>query len=265
MADIFISYTSSDREWAFWIGQELQALGHTPRIHEWEIGPGGDIAAWMEERHDRADHILCIISENYLSEPYSTWERRAAQWAAATDRPNFAMPVFVEPCKAPTLLSHLKRCNLYGLAEENARTRLAAFLVPPGEPPQPAPFPGGAKISTGQPSTNRSRRFPGKATPLDDADATQLATQSHYDVSLSFSDVDAQWVESLAMQLKAEHGFYVWLDQWHLTTTSWHQEVVQRLEQVHCCAVCIGNATPPAWCRKSPNGLRSQRGLLLCL
>ena len=31
MADIFVSYTSSDREWAFWIGQELGKLKHKPR------------------------------------------------------------------------------------------------------------------------------------------------------------------------------------------------------------------------------------------
>ena len=52
MADIFVSYTSSDRDWAFWIAK---ALGHTPRVHEWEIKGGDDICAWMEERHDAAD------------------------------------------------------------------------------------------------------------------------------------------------------------------------------------------------------------------
>jgi TIR domain len=34
MADIFISYTSSDREWARWIAKELKGLGQTPHIHE---------------------------------------------------------------------------------------------------------------------------------------------------------------------------------------------------------------------------------------
>ena len=108
MADIFISYTSSDRDWAFWVGHELQALGHTPRIHEWEIPAGGDIAAWMEERHDAADHILCIVSSAYLAKPYSAWERRAAQWAAVTDRPNFAVPVYVERAKIAERLGDLK-------------------------------------------------------------------------------------------------------------------------------------------------------------
>jgi hypothetical protein len=44
VADIFVSYTSSDRDWAFWIGQELLNLGRAPRIHEWEISAGGDIS-----------------------------------------------------------------------------------------------------------------------------------------------------------------------------------------------------------------------------
>jgi TIR domain-containing protein len=45
LADIFISYTSSDRDWAFWIAAELKKLGHSPHIHEWEIEGGADIYA----------------------------------------------------------------------------------------------------------------------------------------------------------------------------------------------------------------------------
>ena len=39
MADIFISYTSADRDWAFWIAKELEALGHVVHVDAWEIGP----------------------------------------------------------------------------------------------------------------------------------------------------------------------------------------------------------------------------------
>ncbi len=160
MADIFISYTSSDREWAYWVGHELESLGHTPHIHDWEISGGGDIAAWMEERHHAADHVLCIVSNAYLEKPYSAWERRAAQWAAATDRPNFVLPVFVEPCKAPTLLAHLKRCDLHGISEEEASARLKAFLQPAAKPPRGI-FPGEAKPSSGLAGSRPP--FPGKA------------------------------------------------------------------------------------------------------
>jgi hypothetical protein len=112
VADIFVSYTNSDRNWAFWIGQELEKLGHAAHIHEWEIGAGGNIPAWMQERQDKADHTLCVVSEAYLSRPYSSWELQAAQWATASERPNFMLPVFVEDCKAPTMLAPFKRCDL---------------------------------------------------------------------------------------------------------------------------------------------------------
>jgi TIR domain len=44
------------------LSNELEAQGHTPQIHEWEVKSGDDIYAWMEVRHDAADHVLCIVS-----------------------------------------------------------------------------------------------------------------------------------------------------------------------------------------------------------
>src|SRR5262249_46842779 len=142
-------------------GYELEALGHVPHIHEWEISGGDDIMAWMEERHQAADHILCIISPTYLSKPYSSLERRAAQWAAAVDRPGFALPVFVAHCEAKTLLAQVKRCDHYGVREEEARARLKAFLEPARKPAQRPVFPGGMKYSPGTTSTQPPQRFPG--------------------------------------------------------------------------------------------------------
>ncbi len=141
VADIFISYTSSDREWAFWIARELESLGHTPHIHEWEIKGGDDIYAWMESRHDAADHVLCVVSDDYLKAPYSTLERNAALWQAAARRPGFVLLVAVEPCRLPTLADHIRRCELYGVPEDVARRRLGEFMQK-REAPAAAAFPG---------------------------------------------------------------------------------------------------------------------------
>jgi hypothetical protein len=145
MADIFVSYTASDRNWAEWIGQALEVLGHTAHLHDWEVDGGADIAAWMEVRHDKADHILCVVSDAYLKAPYSRWERLAAQYVAQTKRPNFMLPVFIEHCSPPTLLASVKRCDLYGLDEDLARTRLTEYLAPHTKPTHRVPFPGVAK------------------------------------------------------------------------------------------------------------------------
>ena len=131
-ADIFVSYTDSDRRWAFWIGRELEKLGHRPRIHDWEIQAGGDIPRWMEECLEKADRALCVISSAYLTQDYSSWAARSAQWAAASQRPNFILPVFIEDCEPPVALAHIKRCNLFGLSKSEARDRLATYLAEPG-------------------------------------------------------------------------------------------------------------------------------------
>jgi TIR domain len=78
MVDIFVSYTGSDRDWAFWIAKELKALGHTPHVHEWEIKGGDDIYAWMQERHDAADHVLCVISDDYMKAKLAQGRNAAA-------------------------------------------------------------------------------------------------------------------------------------------------------------------------------------------
>ena len=141
MADIFISYTSSDRDWAFWVAKELQALGHVPHVHEWEIKGGDDIYAWMEQRHDAADHVLCVVSDDYLKAPYSTLERNAALWQAAAKRPGFVLLVAVRPCRLPTLSDHVRRCELFGIPEDAARLRLREFMQK-REAPATAAFPG---------------------------------------------------------------------------------------------------------------------------
>lgn len=161
MTDIFISYTCSDRKWAAWIGHELEALGYRPHLHEWELSGGDDIAAWMEKTQSTADHTVLVVSEAYLHAPYSSWERRAAQWAAIMDRPRFALPVFVKACKAPPLLATLQRCDLYDITEEDARTRLKAFLEPAAKPARGV-FPGTAKAPSAQTGAQPGPEFPGK-------------------------------------------------------------------------------------------------------
>jgi tetratricopeptide (TPR) repeat protein len=143
VADVFISYTSADRGWAFWIARELEALGDVAHVHEWEIKGSDDIYAWMERRHDAADHVLCVVSEAYMAAPYSTLERNAAIWQAAARRPGFVLFVAVEPCRLPSLIDHYRRCELYGVADDEARRRFRAFMAAPADA-APIAFPGEA-------------------------------------------------------------------------------------------------------------------------
>jgi hypothetical protein len=155
MADIFVSYTSSDREWSFWIANELRTLGHTPHVHEWEIKTGEDIYAWLEQRHDAADHVLCVVSDAYLKAPYSTLERNAALWQAVTKRPGFVLLVAVKPCRLPTLSDHLRRCELHSIPEDEARRRFHEFMAE-REAPAAIVFPGHMPYPTSRSGCRRT-------------------------------------------------------------------------------------------------------------
>jgi tetratricopeptide (TPR) repeat protein len=144
MADIFVSYTSSDKDWAFWIAKELRALGHEPHVHEWEIEKGESIYAWMERVHHKAEHVLCVISDDYLNRekaPYSALERDAALWQTVNKRPCFALMVVVKPTTVPTLSDHFRRCELFDKPENQARQDFRAFMEKRNEPPS-VRFPG---------------------------------------------------------------------------------------------------------------------------
>src|SRR5262245_39975308 len=111
---------------------------------------------------------MCFASfqKNILKAPYSSLERMAAEWAAIKKRPNFALPVFVEPCEPPVLFAPLKRCDLYGLGEDEARARLAAFLAPAAKPAGPIAFPGSALPAQPAPARHEAAAFPGARLAL---------------------------------------------------------------------------------------------------
>jgi hypothetical protein len=92
-------------------------------------------------RHDAADHVLCVVSDEYLKAPYSTLERNAALWQAAKNRTSFVLLVVVKPCRLPTLIDHIRHCELFGVPEEAARTRFREFMSR-REAPETAAFPG---------------------------------------------------------------------------------------------------------------------------
>jgi len=128
LADIFVSYTSSDKAEAEWIARELEALDHQPHVHDWEISAGEDVFSWMETRHGQADYLLAVVSDAYLKAPYSRLELNAALWQAIARRPGFVLLVVVKPCSLPSLIEPMRRCELLGLPEETRRTRLHDFM-----------------------------------------------------------------------------------------------------------------------------------------
>jgi tetratricopeptide (TPR) repeat protein len=148
VADIFVSYTSDDLEWAKWIAQELEKLGHSAHVDRREVPGGGDIMKWIQDQFDGVDHVLCVVSNAYLTNPHSSAEFRAAQWAVQSGRTNFALSVLIETCEMPLLFARFSRRDLYGIPEEEARKQLADLLRSGSARMAPVPFPGARKATT---------------------------------------------------------------------------------------------------------------------
>jgi tetratricopeptide (TPR) repeat protein len=173
VANIFVSFTRSDQQWAHWIAQELTALDHEPHVHDWEIGPGEDIVGWMERRHDQADYVLCVVSPDYLNEdkaPFSTWERRAALWRMVKGRKGHVLLFVVKSVRLPSLIDHFRRCDLVGLKELEARRRIAEFLREPA-PPEKIVFPGEGGVAVSNVPIAVPEHFLGREDALAAVDA----------------------------------------------------------------------------------------------
>jgi hypothetical protein len=165
---IFISYTSADRAWAHWIGVALRDNGYKPLVHEWAVGPGENIARWMDESLATAERMLGIFTDAYAKALYSSSERWAAYWQDPDGRKGFHVPVEVEPVTEwPPLTRPLKRLSLVGLSEAEAEVALLAFLEPPQAPARRPPFPGQTSRDSLQPPStgfspleNQAERLP---------------------------------------------------------------------------------------------------------
>jgi energy-coupling factor transporter ATP-binding protein EcfA2 len=140
---IFISYTSSDKEWAQWIGWELQQAGHEPFIYDSEIGAGDNIAGWMEQRFKQADRLIGVFSDLYCKSAFSQSERWAAYWKDPRGRDGFFVPIEVRRVSEwPAMVDSLKRLSLVDLDESEASRRLIAFLQSAHSPTEKPTFPG---------------------------------------------------------------------------------------------------------------------------
>jgi TIR domain len=72
--------------------------------------------------------------------------------------------------------------------------------------------------------------------------------QTDYDVFMSHSRGDAQYVTALAETLVDDHGLKPWVDAWVLSGgDDWQEKMALALEQVPNCLLCIGASEPEGW------------------
>ena len=159
MAEFFVSYTSTDKAWAEWIGFVLEEEGFTAVIQAWDFRPGSNFVLEMQRAATEADRTIMVLSPDYLKSQFASPEWAAAFAQDPQGLKRKLVPVMVRQCQPPGLLSSVVHISLVGEDESAAQGLLLNGLnAKRAKPAQRPSFPG---AGAGRPH----KAFPGPASP----------------------------------------------------------------------------------------------------
>ncbi len=139
--DFFISYTSTDRQWAEWIAWQLEEATYRVIIQAWDFRPGTNFVAEMDTAAKHADRTLLVLSAAYLTSDYAFAEWAAAFRHDAKGKQGRVLPVRIQKCEVEGLLGSIVYIDLVGQDEAQARGHLLAGVQRERAKPATVPFP----------------------------------------------------------------------------------------------------------------------------
>src|SRR5450755_4736868 len=139
--DFFISYTGKDSQWAQWIAFELEAAHYTTIIQAWDIRPGSNFVAEMDEAAWRTERTMLVLSEAYLTSDFAFSEWAAAFRNDPRGKQGKVPPVRIQHCRIEGLLGPIGYIDLVDLDEQKAREKLLAGVKRERAKPTSVPFP----------------------------------------------------------------------------------------------------------------------------
>lgn len=143
--DFFVSHAGPDQDWASWIAQQLLTAGYTVELDVWHWAAGMDVIQLTRRAMERASRLLSVWTPVYFERIWAQMELQVA-FRKAQVKPGFVVPVLVRGRDAdiPDLYAALKRIELIGATEPEARRLLLDGVAGPKPPTERQPFPGTA-------------------------------------------------------------------------------------------------------------------------
>src|SRR6266446_2060793 len=122
--DFYISYNSSDQNWAEWIAWQLEEAGYSTILQAWDFRPGSSFVLEMDKATKEAKRTIVVLSPHYLDAVYTQ-----SEWAEAFRQDpkgewGILLPVRVKECEVRGLLSQVVYIDLVEQRESSARERL---------------------------------------------------------------------------------------------------------------------------------------------
>lgn len=104
--DVFISYSTSDRDFAERLARELRSRGLTVWFDRWEIRVGDSIVEKIGDGISAADALVVVLSALSVQSAWVREELNAATVRSLQEKNILLLPVLREPCDIPALLRH---------------------------------------------------------------------------------------------------------------------------------------------------------------
>ena len=104
MRDFFISYNKADRQWAEWIGRQLEEQGFTVFLQYWDFRPGSNFILEMQKAAQEVERTIAVLSPDYLTALYTQPEWAAAFSNDPTGSQKKLLPIRVRECLLKGLL-----------------------------------------------------------------------------------------------------------------------------------------------------------------
>jgi hypothetical protein len=138
----FISYTERDQAWAEWIAMQLETAGYTTFLQAWDVQPGANFLAEMDQAAQWTERTLLVLSAAFLKSAYTFVEWAAAYRRDPKGTQRRLLPVRIEPCEVEGLLGSVVYIDLVSLDETQARERLLTGVQQGRMKPTTVAFPG---------------------------------------------------------------------------------------------------------------------------
>lgn len=143
--DVFLSHNSKDKARVCLLAERLRDAGLEVWLDEWVIRPGDFIPLAIEQGLEKARILILCLSPHALASGWVTLERGAAMFRDPANTQRRFVPLLLQDCKVPEILSQFKHVD-WRQESETEFQRLLAVLTGEQTPPsadspqsQPAP------------------------------------------------------------------------------------------------------------------------------
>ncbi|WP_308222692.1 tetratricopeptide repeat protein [Frankia sp. AgPm24] len=155
--DVFVSCAPDGDDWGQWIAHTLEEAGHRVRLDSWDVVPGMNRIAWLNDSLQHSRHTIAVVSDGYLESPQALAEWGSA-WSpriAGGERRLLVARVSDRPI--PGLLGQQVPLDLVGRTPLAARALLLTALNNPETTGNPESAEStGDSTSTGHPESART-------------------------------------------------------------------------------------------------------------